>query len=762
MSRKNSLSEENNKNENNNNENNKNENNNENNNENKNNITPNQIRLNLKFSDLIPSVIKIISKPKRNRTPKDMSDLFEFLNLSGFKNEMRNDLELGKISLQQLFFFSSQFMSLKRFKKNEIIYYENTNGELFYLILEGNVILYKMFQYEKEMNSYEYYFYLKYLMERNLTMDKFILNNLIKLNKEIYPIFKMSDIKNMENIFFNIKLIHLVSNYDQEGILFHLKKYNKTKEEIGFDKVLNKTFSYEEYLQSLKVLINENIQFYLPIFSDKKNKIKLINNLPTNNLSQKNYFGQFKLGDDKNVRDNSAVSNSNKTLLLVINKRLYGNCIFNDDRNVKVKEQDLIYSYSFFKETKKNNYNNVLFYKLDLEILNKGENLYKENEYLNYLYILREGSVEIYLENKNIFHVYDLIKKIKTFEKEFKSKDFDDVLIMNNNMKILQPKLKKIWKNFELFKINKIYSFGLIEYVYNNRNSFFNVKILSDKAKFYKLNINEILENENKIEDLEIIKKNIKNEAKNQIINLIVRLITLKNATIKKFDIEFSFESNKNSEEFYNNFNINEVKNNMNSVNNNKNINLNQKNFQITNLKSTINNSNFNEIFLTYIQNTKKNFHKNNLKINNSFNSEDFSLSQNKKNIHIKTNENALSSSLKKIKKEIANFDYKNFFYQPIQNQIILPKIIKHKNKQNPFSHRKVFSNDFYYEKKNNKKFNNNENSFSFDEIPDNNFTQSINKSQNYLAVQKFYKNFKYKRIKSPFNSNKIKINKKL
>ena len=100
----------------------------------------------------------------------------------------------------------------------------------------------------------------------------------------------MSDIKNMDNIFFNIKLINLVSNHNQEGILFHLKKFKKTKEEIGFDKVLNKTFSYEEYLQSLKVLINENIQFYLNIFSDKKNKIKLINNLPMNNLNQKNYF----------------------------------------------------------------------------------------------------------------------------------------------------------------------------------------------------------------------------------------------------------------------------------------------------------------------------------------------------------------------------------------------------------------------------------------------------------------------------------------
>ena len=739
MSRKNSENSfsENNNNENNN-ENNENINeNNENCNENNNSISPKQIHLN--FSDLIPSAIKIISKSKRNRTPKDMSELFEFLMLSGFKNEMRNDLELGKISLQQLFFFSSQFMSLKRFKKNEIIYYENSNGESFYLILEGNVILYKMFLYEKELNSYEYYFYLKYLLERNLTMDKFILNNLIKLNKKIYPIFKMSDIKNMENIFFNIKLIHLVSNHNQEGILFHLKKFNKTKEEIGFDKVLNKTFSYEEYLQSLKVLINENIQFYLPIFSDKKNKIKLINNLPTNNLIQKNYFGQFKLGDDKNLRDNSAISNSNKTLLLVINKRLYANCIFNDDRNVKIQEQDLIYSYSFFKETKKNNYNNVLYYKLDLEILNKGENLYKENEYLNYLYILREGTVEIYLENKNIFHVYETIKKIKKFEKEFKSKDFDDVLIMNNNMKILQPKLKKIYKNFELFKINKIYSFGLIEYVYNNRNTFFNVKILSDKAKFYKLNIDQILENnENKIEDLEIIKKNIKIEAKNQIINLIVRLITLKNATIKKFDVEFSFESNKNSEEFYNNFNINKVKNNMKTVNNNKSINLNKNNFQIQNLKSTIKNSNSKEIFLTYVQNSNKN-----KEINNSFN-DDFSISNSNKKNHLKTE----NFSLKKLKKEI-NFDYKNLFFQPIKNNLILPKIIKNKNKKNFFIHRKVFSNDFNYEKKN-KNFNI-ENSFSFDE----NFTQSINKSQNYLAVQNFYQNLKKKTIKSPFNTKK-------
>ena len=52
--------------------------------------------------------------------------------------------------------------------------------------------------------------------------------------------------------------------------------------------------------------------------------------------------------------------------------------------------------------------------------------------------------------------------------------------------------------------------------------------------------------------------------------------------------------------------------------------------------------------------------------------------------------------------------------------------------------------------KKKNKNFNI-ENSFSFDD----NFTNSINKSQNYLAVQNFYKNFKNKRIKIPFNTKK-------
>ena len=119
------------------------------------------------FQKQIPLIKTILSKSYRFRTIKDTSKLFDFLILTGFDEELKSDLIFTGINLQQLFYFSSQFMSIKTFYKNNVIYYENAFNDYFYIVLDGEVNLYQMNIIEKKMKFMEYYNYLKNMNEKN-------------------------------------------------------------------------------------------------------------------------------------------------------------------------------------------------------------------------------------------------------------------------------------------------------------------------------------------------------------------------------------------------------------------------------------------------------------------------------------------------------------------------------------------------------------------------------------------------------------------
>ena len=63
------------------------------------------------YNELIPIIKEILKKGIRNRTPKDISDLNEFLEFTKFSYNMKEEIEEGNLDLNQLIFFSTQFMN---------------------------------------------------------------------------------------------------------------------------------------------------------------------------------------------------------------------------------------------------------------------------------------------------------------------------------------------------------------------------------------------------------------------------------------------------------------------------------------------------------------------------------------------------------------------------------------------------------------------------------------------------------------------------
>ena len=714
------------------------------------------------FQKQIPLIKTILSKSYRFRTIKDTSKLFDFLILTGFDEELKSDLIFTGINLQQLFYFSSQFMSIKTFYKNNVIYYENAFNDYFYIVLDGEVNLYQMNIIEKKMKFLDYFKYLKDLNENN--NDKFILNHTINQNKEKMGINKIQDLEKVDEIIFKNNLFNLIRNQNLDEINNLYEQNEKKMKNYKIDKLLSNEINFLNLLDLLYNELKEIELFYMKkINSNTKIETKIIENNLIKTVKNSEYFGNFDLEKNLSKRENSAIVQSNYCILLLVNKKLYSELIINENKKIIQQEIDPIYYHSIFRATRKNIFEKRLFKKLEKIVLYKNEFIYKENDLIDNFYILTEGNVEISIENKNIFHFQNLINKIKNFFPSNIKKEFEDEIILKNKLKYIKNELESKKFNQKIFFLDPIKTFGLIEYSYNNCKSFYNIKIISDIAKFYKIKIDTLInQTEGKIDDYELIKKEIEFHSDILIKSFLERLIIIKNSFLKKYDVEYSFQSKINEDNFYNSLVVHDLKNNMKNVNNNNLIHI--KNFKLTNKKKKkthiknlpILNTDFND------NNNNNNFIKipeiKNYLINEKINKKIFLLTETNKsneNSHFKT------SSIKKKKKifdelkksiEKDKKTYTEFF-----NTKILPsiKINKTPNKIafNPFENNFKIKNLYksyneYSNKKNNEKLLTN--------FP----KKSINK--NYMAVKEFYKSYQNERLKNGFNNTKLNLTKKI
>ena len=714
------------------------------------------------FQKQIPLIKTILSKSYRFRTIKDTSKLFDFLILTGFDEELKSDLIFTGINLQQLFYFSSQFMSIKTFYKNNVIYYENAFNDYFYIVLDGEVNLYQMNIIEKKMKFMEYFNYLKDLNENN--NDKFILNHTINENKEKMGINKIQDLEKVDEIIFKNNLFNLIKNQNLDEINNLYEQNEKKMKNYKIDKLLSNEINFLALIDLLYNELKEIELFYMKkINSNTKIETKIIENNLIKTVKNSEYFGNFDLEKNLSKRENTAIVQSNYCILLLVNKKLYSELIINENKKIIQQEIDPIYYHSIFRATRKNVFEKRLFKKLEKIVLYKNEFIYKENDLIENFYILTEGNVEISIENKNIFFFQNLINKIKNFFPSNIKKQFEDEINLKNKLKYIKNELESKKFNQKIFILDPIKTFGLIEHSYNNNKSFYNIKIISDIAKFYKININTLInQTEGKIDDYELIKKEIEFHSDILIKSFLERLIIIKNSFLKKFDVEYSFQSKLNEDNFYNSLVVHDLKNNMKNVNNNnliqiKNFKLITKNKKKTHIKnSPILNTDFND-------NNNNNFIKipeiNNYLINEKLNKKNILLTETNKsneNLHLKTssiqiekkNFDELKKSIEKDKKT-----YTEFF-----NTKTLPSIIKinktpNKIAFNPFENNFKIKNLY-------KSYNEYSNKKNKEKLVTNFPKKIVNK--NYIAVKEFYKSYQNERLKNGFNNTKLNLTKKI
>ena len=590
----------------------------------------------------IKEIYDIIQGQNKNNENKNLLSLFKKTKINEF---LKSDLLFTGLEIDDLVDYMNPFISLYTYNLNKFIYSYGEQGENIYLILKGQIGLYKIIQTEEILSSEEYYLYLynQYNIYRqiitgnsdgnkidNLNINEFIdIDSLIEntnRNKNFFPLYSIDDIPDLNKIILSIKIyIHFLENR-KEKISDFYKKLKIPFEYLNFDKLVKRKISLNIFIEELSKNIKDREKYYMKYLGkDEKYKVKIVKFVKFKTLKEYCYFGNFEIIDTKPIRKDYALSEGNLNILLLINKKEYSKIVNKLQKERRKKEIEFLYNNFFFKTINRAYFESKIFIKFEIDKFYKGHILVNQGEKMNKFIFIEEGIIKSSINNislqefpEKIKNLYDfIIKKAKENEIELKTLiDFDIKLNQKTNLKyeLIEETLSQK-QDFTISKAEK----GIIgDYEYFFKvPSFITSTVISKNNRifFYDFENFKIVNNE-----IHAFKENLKRISFYKLKSILKRMISIYNSFFsfkmkiiedKLIDNRFEEKDNKiNEQESLNNINnsIDTEKNLATNINISRNQKINTNNFIHS----------FNTSYLTKYDCFEQNS-KNNSKINNLF-----------------------------------------------------------------------------------------------------------------------------------------------
>ena len=402
------------------------------------NIVKNLDRKNKKYMEQL-SVLNINNK-YRDSNEKEIA--VTFLMKNHLRDIVSNDLEFFHLNIKKYINYILEYITIKQYGYLDIIYYGKDIPNEFYFILNDSTVgEYDLDIIEKSMNFEDYFLYLNrlsILYEKSIEkkiffnsnsnnneehysfVDSYLIKKIVEENNKIYPIISYYDIKDAKEIIIKIKMYDLIIKKEEEDkkkneevenseknknndddkdkdenkykiieeeILQIHKYYNADLHILNYDKVINGEISYDKYFTFLKksVLTDDSIQHYLPLLKNKREDlIKKIKYKKIKNYKKFDYFGYFELfSKNKNItlrRELTTRSETNSTLVLCFNKRLYFNVISSIMKEENVKNIFYFHEAYIFKDINLEYFTKKIFTEFELNYNYKGDILFHQNQ----------------------------------------------------------------------------------------------------------------------------------------------------------------------------------------------------------------------------------------------------------------------------------------------------------------------------------------------------------------------------------------------
>ena len=367
-------------------------------------------------------------------------------------------------------------------------------------------------------------------------IDHYLICQMIEENKEKYPLRDISDLVRLKKIIFKLRLYVVLteSSVKEAEILYLLYEFPTTY--LNFDKVLNKVITVQKYIEILANNFKLYDYFYLKLLGTEKNKVKLMKYVKTSkNLGPFSAFGNYELNDLRAKRDLTVRCESDKCVLLSIDKRMYSLAIYNAQKKKRDQDIEIMHNCFLFKNLSRKYFNNKVFSLFRIKNSFKGNVLIKQYESMNNFIFIKEGILELSLQNSSFNEFHQIIKEVKEIlirkARELKMNqkelfDFETEVECKTNLHMNTVKGLLNQKQTFLFHRNENGAFGDYEF-YFKIPTILTATVVSDKCLYYQYNAEKYQE---LIHETYLLNESLKNNSFLKLKSLLKRMIMVYNS----------------------------------------------------------------------------------------------------------------------------------------------------------------------------------------------------------------------------------------
>ena len=494
-------------------------------------------------------IIKCLITNFKLRTFEDLSMIKSFIK----ENKISHKIVYDKMNNEneKLFQALSYEMEYKFIAKNNKLFEISQKVDNIYLIVKGRVELYEHSEYKVELTLYKYmkYIYNLYndVKDRNDNLELYKLKKTIESNSEIIkvslediPYFICLLVKNKFNIMINNNNYNIFIE-DLEEIIYdcrndrtiNLKNFEfdreKRNDEIYIKDIVNNL--YKKIPKISRTLIDK----YFSILKDKEHEFYTFKKFTLRKiceLKEGDYLGEETL--DNNLERKCSVIALEDTHLGYIDFDLYHDIVNKYQEIIKDKDAKFLKDSFYFKRISLQYFIKNYFSDFAYQELTYGNHILNQKSSFENIYFLKEGVIEVYC-NKSVVEIISLVTILSQKLKNNIAEEIRSELLSINNKLYIYGRLNHnftIKNTSRLLIIPNADILGIESWI-TNMPYFYNCKIISDKAKFFKISLAKI---NNLFSYLKEGKEQFSEDANNRLELLCRRLIKIIHIKIQYFN----------------------------------------------------------------------------------------------------------------------------------------------------------------------------------------------------------------------------------
>ena len=367
-------------------------------------------------------------------------------------------------------------------------------------------------------------------------IDHYLICEMVDENKDIYPLKDIGDLVRLKKIIFKLRLYMILndSNLKDAELLYSAYEFPLTY--LNFDKVLNGNVPLTKYVEILSNNFKQYDYFYLKLLGPQRHKVKLMKYVKYDeNLEPYSLFGNFELINTEARRVLTTRCETEKCIVLCIDKRNYSSSIYSAQKEKRDKEIELIHSCHLFKNISKRYFKRKIYSTFQINNFFKDNILFRQNEKLTHFIFIKEGTIELSLQNMSFVEFHRLIKVVReTIIKKAKECrinlkelcDFDTKVDSksNYNMNTIREILNQ--KQTFLFQRNEKGIFGDYE-LFFGLPALLTGTVISDKCLLYMYEYDNY---KNLTYDTYLLGESLKHNSFNKLKSLLKRMIMVYNS----------------------------------------------------------------------------------------------------------------------------------------------------------------------------------------------------------------------------------------